>query len=410
MSDTSKPFLKGYKYRIYPTQKQEILLSKTFGCCRYLWNTVLAETQKEYQAYIFAKEHGIEGQENLTPPNVSGNSLCLRVPKHRSNPDSLWLNEVAAVALQQTMLTLGNAYGNYFKSLKTARKGRFGKPKFKKKHGHQSFRLVGTAFRLKDQQLFIARCDAPIDVVWSRELPSEPSSLTISKTPTNEYYISFVCEYVPPQTSGTEQVGIDVGLTTYATLSDGTTLDNPKWLKNHLQFLRRAQQSLSRKKKGSANRTKARIKVAKLHQRVSNCRHDWQHKATRTLVNKSHVIGVEALKVANMIQNRKLSRAIADASWSSFFSKLSYKVQESQHATLVYVGTYFPSSHLCSITGEKLERKLALSERHWDCPFCGQTHDRDLNAAVNIQKKAMELYETLASSKDLTGQVCVISG
>lgn len=406
MATTEKSFKKGYKFRIYPTEAQQELLAKTFGCCRYLWNTVLAETHKEYQAYLLAKENNT--LDTATTPNLSGNTLCLRVPKHRANPNSLWLNEVSSVALQQTMLTLGTAYDNYFRSHKTTRKNKHGQPKFKKKTGHQSFRLMKTAFRLKSNQLYIAKLDTPIDVLWSRDLPSEPSSLTISKTPTNEYYVSFVCEYTPPKTTGTEYIGIDVGLTTYATLSDGTTLDNPKWLKQHLKSLRRAQQTLSRRKRGSRNYHKANQKVARLHQRVTNSRHDWQHKVTRSIVNKSHVIGVEALRVANMIQNRKLSRAIADAAWSSFFNKLKYKVEESQHATLVYVSTYFPSSHLCSVTGQKLDRKLKLSERSWNCPFCGHTHDRDLNAAVNIENKALELYHSLA--KDLSGQVCVISG
>lgn len=408
MTTTEKSFKKGYKFRIYPTEAQKELLAKTFGSCRYLWNTVLAETQQEYQAYLLAKEHNTI--DTVSPPNLSGNTLCLRVPKHRDNPNSLWLNEVSSVALQQTMLSLGNAYDNFFKSLKTVRKGRFGKPKFKKKSGHQSFRLMKTAFRLKDNQLYIAKSNEPLQVIWSRELPSDPTSLTISKTPTNEYYVSFICEYTPQKTNGTEHIGIDLGLTTYATLSNGTTLDNPKWLKHYLRALRRQQQTLSRRKKGSRNHHKAKLKVAQLYQRVTNSRHDWQHKATRTLVNKSHVIGVEGLKVANMIQNRKLSRSIADASWSSFFSKLKYKVEESQHTTLVYLSSYFPSSHLCSFTGQKLDRKLKLSERSWDCPFCNHTHDRDLNAAVNIENKALELYYSIASSKDLSGQVCVISG
>ena len=405
MSAPAKSFKKGYKFRIYPTPEQQLLQNKTFGCCRYLWNTVLAETQREYQAYLFAKEHN--ATNTLTPSNVSGNSLSLRVPKHRANPDSLWLNEVSSVALQQTMLSLGNAYDNYFRSQKTTLKNKHGQPKFKKKAGHQSFRFTKNGFRFKDKQLYIAKLDTPIDVLWSRPLPSEPSSLTISKTPTNEYYVSFICEYTPPLTTGTQNLGIDVGLTTYATLSDGTTLDNPKWLKQHLKLLRRAQQTRSRRKIGSRNYYKANQKVARLHQRVTNSRHDWQHKATRSIVNKSHVIGVEALRVANMIRNRNLSRAIADAAWSSFFNKLKYKVKESQHATLVYVSTYFPSSHLCSVTGQKLDRKLKLSERSWNCPFCGHTHDRDLNAAVNIENKALELYHSLA--KDLSGQVCIIS-
>lgn len=408
MTTTQKSFKKGYKYRIYPNEQQQELLAKTFGCCRYLWNTVLAETHQEYQAYLLAKENNT--LDTATPPNLSGNALCLRVPKHRTNPDSLWLTEVSSVALQQAMLSLGNAYDNYFKSLKTVRKGRFGKPKFKKKSGHQSFRLMKSAFRLKDNQLYIAKSTEPVQVLWSRDLPSEPSSLTISRTPTGEYFASFICEYTPPKTSGTEHIGVDVGLTTYATLSNGETLSNSKWLKHHLSSLRRAQQTLSRRKKGSINYHKQRVKVATLHQRVTDSRHDWQHKATRTLVNKSHVIGVEGLKVVNMIQNRKLSRAIADVSWTSFFSKLKYKVEESQHVTLVYMSSYFPSSHLCSITGEKLDRKLKLSERSWDCPHCGNTHDRDLNAAVNIENKALELYYSVASAKDLSGQVCVISG
>lgn len=407
MTTTEKSFKKGYKFRFYPTETQKELLAKTFGCCRYLWNTVLAETQKEYQAYILSKENNT--LDTISTPNVSGNTLSLRVRKHRNNPNSLWLSEVSSVALQQTMLSLGSAYDNYFRSLKTARNGRHGKPKFKKRMGHQSFRLMKTAFRIKNNKLYIAKSNEPIEVIWSRELPSEPSSLTISKTPTGEYYVSFVCEYTPPKTVGTGHIGIDVGLTTYATFSDGEKLDNPRWLKHQLRTLRRHQQTLSRRKKGSVNYTKQRIKVAKIHQQIANSRHDWQHKATRTLVNKNHVIGVEGLKVANMIQNRKLSRAIADVSWSSFFDKLKYKVKESQHATLIFMGSYFPSSHLCSVTGQKLDRKLKLSERFWDCPHCGHTHDRDLNAAINIKNKSLELYRRTVSYKDLSGQVCVIS-
>lgn len=409
MTTEQKSFKKGYKYRIYPNEQQKELISKTFGCCRYLWNTVLSDTNKEHQAYILAKENNTLDQE-IPSPNVSGNALCLRVPKYRSNPESLWLNEVSSVALQQTMISLGNAYDNYFKSLKTVRKGRFGRPKFKKKNGHQSFRLMKTAFRIKDNQLYIAKSDEPIQVLWSRELPSEPSSLSITQTPTGEYFVSFVCEYTPPKTSGTEHIGIDVGLTNYATLSNGEIIDNPKWFKQRLQSLRRAQRSLSRKKKSSSNYNKQRIKVAKLHKRIIDSRHDWQHKVTRTLVNKSHVIGVEGLKVANMIQNRRLSRGIIDAAWTSFFTKLKYKVEESQHATLIYMSSYFPSSHICSVTGQQLEKKLKLSERFWNCPYCGNVHNRDLNAAVNIENKALELYYDVVSSKDLSGQVYVISG
>jgi len=404
-----KPFVKGYKYRIYPTDEQKHFLAKTFGACRFLYNKVLADTQREHQTYVFAKENGTL-TDTIKEPNLSSNALSCRVAIHRNNPETAWLQETSAVALQQALIHLGGAYDRYFKSLKSVRKGRFSKPTFKKKAQRQSFNLMGNGFRLKDHQLYIAKLDTPLKVIWSRELPSYPTSLAISKTPSGDYYVSFTCEYTPQKTAGETNVGIDLGIKTYATLSTGDKLENPRWLQNHLKSLKRHQQSLSRKTKGSKNRTKARIKVAKLHQKVTNARHDWQHKATRTLVNNSHVIGVEALAVANMIRNRKLSKAIQDAAWSSFFQKLQYKVVESQHATLIYMSRFFPSSHICSLTGKQLERKLSLSERTWDCPFCGNTHDRDLNAAANIENKAMELYATLPTSKSHHGEVAVVAG
>jgi len=399
-----KPFVKGYKYRIYPTDTQKQFLTEVFGANRFLWNQLLKESNEAYEIYKLKK--GQNPREEIEFPNTSGYGLCKKITLLKETHP--WMNLYSNVAFQQTAINLGRAYANFYRGHKLH--NRVGRPKFKKRSYYQSFRLTSVGFRLKGKELFIAKLDTPLKVIWSRELPNEPNSITITKNASNEYYVSFMCDYTPQKTIGQTNVGIDLGLKTYATLSTGDKLENPRWLQNHLKSLKRHQQSLSRKTKGSKNRTKARIKVAKLHQKVTNARHDWQHKATRTLVNNSHVIGVEALAVANMIRNRKLSKAIQDAAWSSFFTKLQYKVVESQHATLIYMSRFFPSSHICSLTGKQLERKLSLSERTWDCPFCGNTHDRDLNAAANIENKAMELYATLPVSKSHHGEVAVVAG
>jgi len=399
-----KPFVKGYKYRIYPTDEQKQFLAEVFGANRFLWNQLLKESQEAYKLYEFQKSQTPEVEVNS--PDTSGYGFVNKIPALKElHP---WMKLYSNVAFQQTAITLGTAFANFFRGRKLHK--RVGKPKFKKRSNDQGFHLTTSGFRLKGKELYIAKLDTPLKVIWSRELPSEPNSITITKNASGDYYVSFTCEYTPQKTAGETNVGIDLGIKTYATLSTGDKLENPRWLQNHLKSLKRHQKSLSRKIKGSKNRTKARIKVAKLHQKVTNARHDWQHKATRTLVNNSHVIGVEALAVANMIRNRKLSRAIQDAAWSSFFTKLQYKVVESQHATLIYMSRFFPSSHICSLTGKQLERKLSLDERTWDCPFCGNTHDRDLNAAANIENKAMELYATLPTSKSHHGEVAVVAG
>lgn len=389
--ETNKP-VKGFKYRIYPTEDQKVLLAKTFGSCRFVYNKALASSFQEYEMYITGRELS-KDPNSVKSPDTSGYRFVKEIKKYRDDPELHWLKEVSSVALQQSMLDLGGAYNNFFRSLKHTR--RVGRPKFKSKHSRQSFRLVNTAFRIKGDELYIAKSKTPIKVIWSRELPSTPSSLTISRTPTNEYYVSFVCEYNPQVTNGQGQVGIDVGLTDFAVLSDGTKIENPKWFVNKQKQLKRAQQNLARKTKDSKNRNKTRLKVAKLHQSITNARNDYLHKLSRTLVNENQVIGVEGLRVANMLKNKHLSKAISDVSWSKFFELLSYKTNESGHTDLVMIGTFYPSSHVCSVTGEKLDRKLKLSERSWKCPHCGKEHDRDVNAAKNILNEAIRLRSQL---------------
>ena len=408
MSTPAKPFVKGFKFPIYPTEEQIQLLEQTFGCCRKVYNILLAQTSKEYDIHLQNKKMDIPS----TPPNVSGYSLTARLPLLKQDPELHYLKEVSSVALQQSVLHLGTAYQRFFvkvqqnkvaakpkKKKKPRKDGRSdGYPRFKSKHdNHQSFTLMTTAFSLdENNQLIIAKCDTPIKVVYSQELPSTPTSCTITRTPSGQYYVSFTCRYTPKKTSGTGVVGIDLGLTTLATLSTGEKIGNPRHFKRIQQKLKRLQKSLARKKKGSANYAKARIKQAKLYAYSANCRSDHLHKLSRRLVNENQVIGMEDLVIPNMVKNPKLAKHISDAAWGSLGQKLRYKCEESQHAILVKVDTYFPSSHLCHNTGLKLDRKLKLSERRWGCPHCGELHDRDLTAAINIHKEALRLSKKIS--------------
>ena len=381
MHDTPKPLKKGYKFPIYPNVAQRQQLEKTFGCCRYVYNRALAESREAYATY---NELLGKGEINAKQrPRVDGYYFANRLPDYKRDRESLWLTEVSNVALQQSMLHLGAAYTRFFRERK-------GFPRFKKKQGTQSFNLMRNGFSLKGNLLRLAKTDGLIKVAFSRRLPSEPSSLTISRTPTGKYYVSFICEYLPPKTRGQGVIGLDAGISALITTSAGEKVENLRTTQRHEKQLRRAQQSLSRKQKGSKNRNKARIEVARIHERIANIRRNHLHQLSRRLVNENQVIGMESLKVANMVKNRHLAKAIQDVSWRSLRSMFEYKVRESQHATLVLMDTYYPSSHLCSETGKKLDRKLKLSERKWLCSHCGKRHDRDINAALNIEKAAWE--------------------
>lgn len=407
MSTPVKLFVKGFKFPIYPTPEQKTLLEQTFGCCRKVYNILLAETSKEYDIHVEHKKLDIPS----TPPNVSGYGLVNRLPLLKKDPELHYLKEVSSVALQQSVIHLGNGYKRFFdlikkskaapkpKQKKPRKDGRpYGYPRFKSKHdNHQSFTLMATAFSLdENKHLIIAKCDTPIKVVYSRELPSTPTSCTITRNPSGKYHVSFTCHYTPKKTSGTGTVGIDLGITTLATLSSGEKISNPRHFKRIQQKLRRLQKALARKKKGSANYAKAKLQVAKVYAYSANCRSDHLHKLSRRLVNENQVIGMENLVISDMVKNRKLAKHISDAAWGSLGQKLRYKCEESQHAILVKVDTYFPSSHLCHNTGLKLDRKLLLSERRWNCPHCGELHDRDLTAAINVHKEALRISNKIS--------------
>ncbi|EKD22673.1 MAG: hypothetical protein ACD_84C00014G0004 [uncultured bacterium] len=396
MNTKEQPFKKGYKFEIYPNIEQKELLENTFGCCRFVWNKALDNAKKEYEFFLAHKD--LNPSNIILKPNLSGYEFVNRLIKYKSDPETQWLNDVNSVALQQTMLHLGTAFSIFFKNRK-------GYPAFKKKHNRQSFSLMTNSFRFKGEQLFIAKSKDPLIVGFSRKLPSQPSSATISKSPTGRYYISFICEYIPTKTNGKGKIGIDLGLKDFLVTSDGIKIPNPKHLKKHEKRLKRLQQSLSKKRKGSKSRNKARIKVAKQYEVVSNCRNDFQHKLSRILVNENQVIGLEKLIVKNMVKNRKLSKAISDVAWGSFTSKLNYKAKESQNCKLVYMDCWYPSSHICNVDHIQLDRKLSLSERTWKCPHCNTIHDRDINAAINIRNEAIltiELFQLQTKAGHVT--------
>lgn len=374
---------KGYKYRFYPTNEQKDYLNQVFGANRFVWNKLVELINNEYKLY--QEQLKLEPLNKPSYPDTSGYRLCNEVTKLKQEHE--WMKSYPSVPYQQTALHLGGAYTTFFRGRKLSKKP--GKPKFKNRTNKQSISLTTFGFRLKGKELYIAKCKEPILPIWSRELPSYPTSCSIYRTPSNEYYVSFTCEMTPKKTSGTKVIGIDLGLTHLAILSDGTKIDNPKYYQNTEHQLKLRQRDLSRKVKGSNNRNKARLKVAKLHSRISNQRKDYLHKLTTSLVNDSQVIGLESLQVSNMLRNHKLAKGIQSASWSMLVSQIAYKAKESQHCVVVMMDKFFPSSHLCSVTGKKLNRKLSLKERSWECPHCNEVHDRDVNAAQNIAIEAM---------------------
>lgn len=388
---------KGFKFRIYPDKDQIVLLERTLGCCRFIWNKLLDDSIQKYEYLVL--------NPDLPKPRLSGYDFSKEVTNIKQSHD--WLYEVANVPLQQSALNLGKAFANYFRNKKNNtfkprvkpkknKTGTFkeallntpGHPQFKKKHNHQSFTLTRAAFKIKNNQFFIAKCDKHLKIKWSRELPSEPSSCTISKTSSGQYFVSFICDYVPKLTYGKGIIGIDLGIKDFAVCSKGESVKNPKHYVKLQKCLRKHQRKLNKCQKGSSRKNKARIKVAKIHQRISNLRNDFLHKLSTRLVSENQAIVIENLKVSNMIRNRKLSKHIADASWSKFRQLLEYKVKDSLWCRLLIADQYYPSTQLCSVCYQKPKQKLALKIREWTCEYCGSTHQRDENASINLEHLA----------------------
>ena len=295
----------------------------------------------------------------------------------KKEPELTWLNDVSCVPLQQALRHQQMAFSNFFA-------GRAKYPTFKSKHHRQSVEFTASAFKYRDGKLYMAKSKTALDIRWSRELPSAPSTVTISKDTAGRYFVSCLCEFEPVSLPVSAKItGIDVGLKDLFITDSGFKTGNPRHTAKYATRLALLQRRLSKKKKGSKNRAKARLNVARLHAKIADCRRDNLHKLSRRLINENQVVCVESLKVKNMIRNPTLSKAIADAGWGELVRQLEYKAEWSGRS-VVAIEQFFPSSKRCSSCRYTLP-KLALNTRTWVCPECGVTHDRDINAARNIK-------------------------
>lgn len=383
---------KGYKYRLYPTVEQALYLSRAMGCARKVYNLLLAQSIEQYNAHKASPE-------STPKPDVRGYSLVNAIPSLKAIPEYAYLKEAPAHALQASALSLGQAYTNFFRKLKTS-KGKPGFPRFKSRHHGGSFKLTKDDFSAKDGQLQLPKIDSTIKVKWSRQLPANPSSVTIARTPSGKYYVCFTCEVPPTLTNGTGIVGLDFGITNLIVTSDGEQIPGPKSSAKYSRCLKRAQQALSRKVKGSKNRAKARLRVAAVHERIAQARKDYAEQVSRRLVNENKVLVIEELRVANMMKNHRLARSLQDASFGMLAKAITRKAMESCWASLVVADTFFPSTQLCSVCHTKALVKVELGVKKWTC-HCGAEHDRDVNASLNLKhlgEVALEAYDLKGGS------------
>jgi putative transposase len=355
---------RAFKYRFYPTHEQAEQLNRTFGCVRFVYNKALDVRSTAYAT------------EGRTVTYAQSSAM---LPKWKKDPDFAFLGDVSCVPLQQALRHLQSAYAGFF-----AKRSKY--PRFKsKRKSRATADYTRSAFKYRDGRLTLAKMTEPLDIVWSRPLPEgvEPSTVTVSRDASGRWHVSMLCDdaSVRPLPVVDPMVGIDAGITTLVTLSTGEKIANPRHERADRKKLAKAQRELARKEKGSANRAKARLKVARVHARVADRRRDHLHKLTTRLVRENQTVVIEDLAVRNMLGNHKLARAIADASWSSLREMLDYKCRW-YGRELIAVSQWYPSSKICSACG-RVAGSMPLSIRVWTCP-CGAIHDRDVNAAKNI--------------------------
>ncbi len=373
---------KRLRYRLYPTPEQKILLSKHFGCARWVYNWALAEKSSRYV------EAGA---------NVSIYELQSHLPELKERPDTEWLGEVSAASLQSALRNLDAAFTRFFKQTS-------GYPRFKSRHnGHQSFQVPTlTHIHFDTQRIRLLKFQEGIKGCFNQCFEGKVKTTTISVTPTGKYYASVlvddgVAEPTPPPADEARALGLDFGLKDLVVTSEGQRFENPKALKRYLRRLQIRQRRLSRKTKGSKNRDKARQRVALVHERIAFIRNDNLHKISAHLVRESQAttLCLEDLSVEGMVKNRRLSRSISDAGWGELRRQIEYKAKRAGKNVRI-IGRFEPSSKMCSCCGHT-KRDLTLADRTWTCTQCGTTHDRDVNAAVNIKTFAFREQNTLSS-------------
>ena len=367
---------RAYKYRFYPTPEQEVLLAQTFGCVRKVYNLIL-----EWRSLAFQ-----ERKEKINYLKASA-----RLTELKKLPEYAYLQAVSSVPLQQCLRHQQRAFVNFWE-------GRAKYPVFKKKNRRQSAEFTQRAFSYREGKLFIAKSQDPLDIRWSRALPSAPSTLTVTKDSAGRYFVSCLCEFTPMLLSITPNtLGIDLGIKDLFVTDGGDKTGNPRHTDKYAAQLARYQRRLARKAFGSKNRAKAKRKVARIHAKISDCRMDNLHKLSRRLINNNHVVCVESLKVKNLIRNPRLSKHVADAGWGNLLRMLEYKADWAGRR-FVAIDPFFPSSKRCSCCGY-INDALRLSEREWTCPSCSTLLDRDINAARNIKAAGLAV---LASGENVS--------
>jgi putative transposase len=352
--------VRGFQYRFYPTPEQKISLARTFGCARYVYNWALNLRSEAWR----------KRQERV---NYGQTSAALTELKRQ--PEVAWLNEVSCVPVQQSLRHLQTAFVNFWQNGAAY-------PNFKKRDNRQSAEFTRSGFQWERGQLTLAKIGR-LNVRWSRRFSCEPSTIHVSRTPSGHYHVSFrVDEPLQAMPEAVGQIGIDLGLTAFAAFSHGNKHQAPRPLRRKMAQLKRAQKALSRKRKGSSNRSKARLRVAKVHQKISDIRRDDLHQLTTRLVRENQTIAIEDLNVRGMMANHCLAGAIGDSGWGEFARQLEYKC-EWHGRTFVRIDRWYPSSKTCSACGVVVDL-LPLDVRFWSCPACGVAHDRDVNAARNV--------------------------
>lgn len=372
---------RAYKYRLYPNKQQEVLLAKHFGCCRFIYNYALDKKIKAYQ----------KDKTNLSRFDIQAD-----LPKMKKSEEYHWLSEVNSLSLQAALANLDSAFVKFFREKK-------GFPNFKsKKASKQSFSIPqNTRVKFDEGRVYIPKFRQGIKARFHRKFEGLVKTSVITRTSTGKYYISILVEVNEVDAtlkpiSENKAVGIDLGIKTFAVLSDGMEIQNHKYLKRSIKKVKRLQRSLSKKAKGSKNREKARLRLAVAHERVCNQRNDFLHQVTHRLVANYDTICLETLSASNMVKNHRLAQALEDIAINRFNTLLEYKAKK-HGVNILRIGRFEPSSKMC--TCGYINHNLTLSMRRWKCPFCGVVHDRDLLAANNIKRFAFNKLNTAGTAE-----------
>lgn len=367
---------KAYKFRIYPNKTQELQIQKNFGCYRFVYNQYLA---KRIELYKIDK--------------ASMNYYECANDLKRLKQEFDWLKESDSTSLQSSLKDLDVAYQNFFRRIKQG-DSKAGFPKFKsKKHNRKSYKskCVSNNVQVLDKHIKLPKLGL-VKCKVSKQIEGRILSATVSQNPSGKYFVSVCCTDVDIlQYSPTGAViGIDLGIKDFAITSDEETISNPKFLRKSEKKLAKLQRKLSRKQIGSNNRNKARLKVARQHEKISNQRSDFLRKLSTRLIKEYDLICLEDLQVKNMVKNHRLARSIADVSWSEFVRQLQYKA-DWRGKVIQKIDKFYPSSQLCSDCGYRFVGTKDLGVREWVCPECGVIHDRDINASQNILNEGLRL-------------------